>query len=258
MPDPALPPELLRLPLAHRALHDRAAGRVENSLSAIEAAVAAGYGIELDLQLSADGVAMVFHDDDLKRLTGRPEQVRDLRAAALAGVPLLDGAGDRISTLATALSVVGGKVPLLLELKDQDGAMGKRVGALEAAVVEDLQRYAGPVAVMSFNPHSVATLHQLAPHLACGIVTEDFEKPHYDALPAARRQALSALAEYDPAGACFVSCGKADLDRAPIHALKARGVPVLTWTIRSEEEESAARKIADNITFEGYPAKLAH
>jgi glycerophosphoryl diester phosphodiesterase len=85
---PALPPDFLRLPLAHRALHDRAARRPENSPAAIRAAVAAGYGIEIDLQLSRDGIAMVFHDETLDRLTDQTGLVADRDAADLGAIPL--------------------------------------------------------------------------------------------------------------------------------------------------------------------------
>ena len=118
-----LPPAFLRLPIAHRALHDRAQGRPENSRAAIRAAIAAGYGIEIDLQASADGVAMVFHDDDLGRLTGATGPVRARTAAELGAIRLTD-AEDGIPTLAEVLEIVAGRVPLLIEIKDQSGEMG--------------------------------------------------------------------------------------------------------------------------------------
>ena len=97
-----LPKAFLRLPIAHRALHDRAAGRPENSRAAVRAAVEAGYGIEIDIQPSADMVPMVFHDYDLRRLTGRAGRTRGLTAAELGRLPLLDS-DEGIPTLAEAL-----------------------------------------------------------------------------------------------------------------------------------------------------------
>lgn len=249
-PEPPLPADFLRLPLAHRGLHDRKAGRIENSRAAVRAAVAAGYGIEIDIQPSRDHVPMVFHDYELGRLTAAQGRITDHRAAALAEIPLASGEG--IPTLAEILGIVGGAVPLLIEIKDQDGALGRDVGRLERAVADALAGYDGPVAVMSFNPHSVAAMRDAAPGIARGLVTEAFASRHWQAVPAARRAALAGIAGFETSGAAFISCGHRDLDRPPVHALKARGVPVLCWTIRSAAEEAAARKIADNITFEGY------
>src|SRR5690606_17300252 len=123
------------------ALHDRAAGRPENSPAAIAAAIDAGYAIEIDIQPSADGVPMVFHDYDLRRLTGQPGRIRGKTAAELARIPLLDAGGGGIPTLAEVLRLVAGRVPLLIEIKDQDGAMGPDVGPLENAVARDLAGY---------------------------------------------------------------------------------------------------------------------
>ena len=115
---PPLPDAFLGAPLAHRALHDVAAGRPENSREAIEAACAAGYGIEIDLQLSRDGQAMVFHDYDLKRLTGQPGPIRQRDAAELQAITLSGGATG-IPTFAEVLDLVAGRVPLLIEIKDR-------------------------------------------------------------------------------------------------------------------------------------------
>ena len=116
---PSLPGAFLGPPLAHRALHHKAEGRSENSAEAIMAARDAGYGIEVDVQLTADGRAVVFHDDDLKRLTGRPGRVRDIALAELTDIPLLSG--GRIPSLSECLDLVGGATALLVEIKDQDG-----------------------------------------------------------------------------------------------------------------------------------------
>ncbi|MDD8024345.1 MAG: glycerophosphodiester phosphodiesterase family protein [Paracoccaceae bacterium] len=248
-----LHPDFLRLPIAHRALHDRAAGRPENSRAAVRAAVAAGYGIEIDVQPSADGVPMVFHDYDLKRLTGVAGPARGRSAAELGATRLLD-AEDGIPTLAEVLEIVAGHVPLLIELKDQDGAMGPDVGPMERAVAAALAGYAGPVAVMSFNPHAVAAFHAVAPDIAVGLTTSAYRPEDWTLLPAAVRTDLAQIPDYDRVGACFISHEAADLGRARVAALKAQGAAVLCWTIRSPEAEAKARRIADNITFETYLA----
>ena len=248
-----LPDIFLSRPIAHRALHDRAAGRPENSRAAIRAAVSAGYGIEMDLQPSAEGVPMVFHDYDLRRLTGVSGRVRGLTAAELGATRLL-GAEDGIPTLAEVLEIVAGQVPLLIELKDQDGAMGPAVGALEEATAQVLAGYAGPVAVMSFNPNSVAAFHALAPQIPVGLTTSAYTAADWPLLPAAVRNHLRDIPDYDRAGCCFISHEAADLGAARVAGLKAQGAAILCWTIRSPAAEAAARKVAQNVTFEGYLA----
>ena len=114
----ALPSDFLRLPFAHRALHDVSDGRPENSRAAIRAAIAAGYSIEIDLQLSADGHAMVFHDYDLERLANGKGPGKKLTRKQAQAVPLKGGDGEGIPDLAEVLGLVAGKVPLLIEIKD--------------------------------------------------------------------------------------------------------------------------------------------
>lgn len=249
---PRLPQSFLTVPLAHRALHDISDGRPENSRAAIRAAIARNYGIEIDLQLSSDGQAMVFHDDALDRLTDATGPVRDRSAASLADIPLKGGA-EGIPTLREVLSLVGGQVPLLIEFKDQDGNMGPDIGTLEAAAAADLAGYEGPVAVMSFNPHSVACLSNLCPDVPRGLVTSSYDPVDWP-LSDATCARLRGIPDYERVGASFISHERADLDRPRVAELKAAGANVLCWTVRSPAEEAEARKIAQNITFEGYLA----
>lgn len=253
--NPPLPDVFLSTPIAHRALHDVAHHRPENSRAAIRAAIAAGYGIEIDLQLSADGQALVFHDYDLRRMTGETGAIR-LRTAAEAGSMVLkDGDGETIPTLPEVLDIVAGRAPLLIELKDQDGGMGPDIGALDAATAKALDGYDGPVAVMSFNPHSVAELARLAPDLPRGLVTESYG-PTTVPLPSATRDRLRGIPDFDTCGASFISHEVHDLVRERVQQLRGAGVPVLCWTVRSVEVEAYARGYADNITFEGYKAAI--
>ena len=248
-----LPASFLARPIAHRALHDRKAGRVENSIASIKAAIAAGYGIEIDVQLSGDGHAMVFHDDTLDRLTAQTGPVNARPRAELEKITLTDDAGT-IPALADVLMLVAGRVPLLIEVKDQDGAMGENVGALEEATFQALADYAGDVALMSFNPHSMAVCRTLAPDIPRGLVTSAYEPRFWPDLPAATCDHLRDIPDYDRVGACFISHEAYDLDRARVAQIKAAGAPVLCWTIRSAAAEAKAREIADNVTFEGYLA----
>lgn len=251
-----LPADFLRLPIAHRALHDRSQRRPENSLAAIRAAVAAGYGIEIDLQPSSDGVAMVFHDDNLDRLTALTGPVR-ARSAAELGATLLRDCDEGIPRLTQVLAEVAGRVPLLIEIKDQSGDVGPEMGGLPEATALALRGYEGPVAVMSFNPHAVGAMARLAPHVPRGITTWAWPAPDEGPDDPARRAHLAAIADYDAVGASFISHHWRDLDRPRVAELRDQGAAILCWTIRSRMEEELARRVAQNITFEGYAAAFA-
>jgi glycerophosphoryl diester phosphodiesterase len=246
-----LPAAFLARPIAHRALHGP--GRPENSLAAIRAAVEVGYPIEIDLQPAADGTPMVFHDEDLTRLTGEEGPILARTPEELARLRLL-GTAEPVPTLAEVLREVRGRVPLLIEVKDQDGSLGPRVGALEEAAARALHGYEDPVALMSFNPHSVAALRDLAPALPRGLTTCAFDPEDWPGLPEARLAELRGIPDYDAVGASFVSHHHVDLARPRVAELKAAGAAILCWTIRSPEQEAAARAVADNVTFEGYRA----
>lgn len=250
-----LPRAFLTTPIAHRAFHDVNDGRPENSLAAMRAAIARGYGIECDVQLTADGQAMVFHDYVLDRLTGEKGPVRLKTAAALGAIPLTGG-NEGIPTLAEVLDLVAGQVPLLIEIKDQDGAMGPDIGPLEQALAQGLEGYSGPVAVMSFNPHAIAKMAELAPGIPRGLTTAAFLAEHWPLIPAKRREELAGIPDFTRVGASFISHDARDLANPRVAALQADGVPILCWTIRSTEEEAQAREIADNVTFETYAAAL--
>ncbi|MDK3074019.1 glycerophosphodiester phosphodiesterase family protein [Sedimentitalea sp. JM2-8] len=251
---PRLHPDFLTIPIAHRALHDVTEGRPENSRAAVCAAIDHGYGIEIDLQLTADGQAVVFHDYDLSRLTDAKGPLRQRTAAEAAGIRLKNGDGETIPRLSEILDLVRGAVPLLIEIKDQDGGMGPDVGPLEQATAQALAGYDGPVAVMSFNPYSVARLADLAPAVPRGLVTEGYDPADWP-LPAETCARLRDIPDFDACKAAFVSHDKTDLARPRVQQLRADGVPVLCWTIRSPQEETAAREFADNVTFEGYLAR---
>lgn len=248
----SLPDSFCRRPLAHRALHDITDNRPENSRAAIKTAIAAGYGIEIDVQLSADDRAMVFHDYALDRLTGAKGAVRLHGSDDLAQIGLTGG-DEGIPTLDEVLTLVAGQVPLVIELKDQDGSMGENIGALEQATATALRGYRGDVAVMSFNPHAVAMMRDLAPDVPRGIVTSAYRSQDWP-LPEAVCSHLRQIPDYDRVDACFISHEVSDLDRDRVADLKAQGAMICCWTVKSPETEKQARRIADTITFEGYLA----
>ena len=248
-----LPASFLERPIAHRALHDAAKGRVENSLASIEAAAQAGYGIEIDVQCASDGVPMVFHDYDLKRLTIEMGPLAQRSSAQLRQIPLMGDEGT-IPTLDEVLACVAGRVPLLIAIKDQDGALGPKIGPLGRAVADLLADYSGDVAVMSFNPTHVAEMGRIAPDLPRGLTTCAFRPDDWPTIPQPTLERLAKVPDFAHLGASFVSHDWRDLDMPRIADLKSEGAAILCWTVRGPEDEATARRIADNITFEGYPA----
>ena len=248
-----LPAEFFARPIAHRGLHDAAAGVVENSLGACAAAVRAGYGVEIDVQLTADGEAVVFHDDTLDRLTNATGPVRAWRAEALRRLPLL-GSGEGAPGLAELLALVASRAPLVVEIKDQTGAMAAagpdgEIGPLEARVAALLADYPGPAAVMSFNPQSVGWFRTHAPDVPTGLVSYDYSDSD---LPPERRAELAGIAAAAALAVDFVSYRWNDLPTPATDRLKAQGTPVISWTIRSPDQAEAARAVSDQITFEGF------
>jgi len=250
--NPELPIEFLSQPVAHRALHDVKDGRPENSRAAIRAAIKAGYAIEIDLQCSSDGCPMVFHDDTLDRLAEASGPVTARSRAELEQIPLKGGDGECIPSLAEVLELVAGKVPLLIEIKDQDGALGTNLGPLEEATARALSGYKGPVALMSFNPHSITALARTAPEIARGLVTSAYDPESWSPLPVPTCDRLREIPDFDSSQSSFISHEVGDLSRQRVQELRTSGVPVLCWTVTSAKIEEEARKWVDNVTFEQY------
>ena len=236
-------------PIAHRGLHDAAAGIIENTASAFNAAIAGGYAIECDLQVSADGQAMVFHDDALGRLTEGSARLADLSAAEIGKVRFKQG-GDRILTLAELCELTAGRAALVLELKsrfDGDRRLAERTAAVLAA-------YRGPVAAMSFDPTVVEALRHIAPRLARGIVAERHYAHHeWDRMPASQKRRLAFLLNAPATRPQFVAYAIRDLPAlAPWVARTVFGLPLLTWTVRTEADRRSAARWADQMIFEGW------
>ena len=165
-------------PIAHRGLHDLSRGIVENTASAFAGAIAGGYAIECDLQLTRDGEAVVFHDDHLERLTEGRGMVKDLTVADMKGLAIRRSL-DRVQTLGELLAQVQGQVPLVIEIKSHwDGDQ-----RLAARTLEVLESYRGPHCLMSFDPDVVEALRRMSPGTIRGIVAERAFDSYYDALP---------------------------------------------------------------------------
>ena len=247
---PPAPDWLVGRPIAHRGLHDRAAGVIENSLSAARAAIAGGFAIECDVQLTADGEAVVFHDFALDRLTGASGPVAGRSAAELGAIALSGSAGDRIPTLGALLATVGGRVPLICEVKsrfDGDMRLANRVLAVAAG-------HAGPLAVKSFDPAVVTHLRACAMPNPLGIVAEaSYGDPEWAALAPERRADLAALSHVGDTRPDFLSWRVHDLPHAaPALFRAALGRPVMVWTVRTADQRQRAARWADQMVFEGF------
>ena len=223
---------------AHRGLHD--ATRVENSPSAFRAAIAAGLGIECDVQASADGQAMVFHDWELDRLTAERGPLRARSAEALGRLALAGGE-DRIWTLGELLAEIAGAVPLLVEIKSRRQVP---IAPLCLAVRAALTGYGGRAAVMSFDPRVVRWFRRSAPALVRGlVVTEEGQR-------GLRGRCRRHLALWH-ARAEFLAYDVRDLPSRFAAAQRARGLPLLTWTVRTPALRERARLHADAPIAEG-------
>ena len=236
-------------PIAHRGLHDASIGVIENTASAFLAAHAGGYGIETDLQISADGEAMVHHDDTLGRLTEGTGRLADMNAAQIKAARFKAGT-DRILTLGELCDLVGGRTTLLLELKshfDGDIRLPKRA-------VEVLSGYRGPAAVMSFDPVLIEAVRHLWPALTRGIVAErSYSHPEWHKLPRPLKRSMAWLLHAPRSRPQFIAYSVKDLPAAPPLLARAFfGLPVLTWTVRSDADRKIAARWADQIIFEGW------
>jgi glycerophosphoryl diester phosphodiesterase len=238
---------LTQRPVAHRGLHDVARGVIENTPSAVMAAVAANYSIEFDLQITSDGEAMVHHDDALGRLTEGQGALAAMTAADLKRV-VFKNTTDRMMTLADLCDAVAGRVTLVIELKSRfDGDM--RLPARAAAV---LANYRGAVALMSFDPAQIEAVRTIAPAITRGLVAQNYDaSSHENDTPHDGRLALAlgALRARPQFLAYYV---KELTSLVPLFARHVGQLPLLTWTVRTPDDEARARRYADQLIFEGF------
>jgi glycerophosphoryl diester phosphodiesterase len=245
MKGPAL--DWLKRPIAHRGLHDPRRGIIENSASAIETAIAANFAVEVDLQCASDGRPVVFHDTVLDRLTEERGLVGARDAASLSNIPLR-GSKDRILCLPELLSLVGGRVPVIIEIKSTWG----RDPRYAEAIAEDLSAYSGALAIMSFDHHLLAAMHRLAPSLPRGLISERFSDTGYwSKLSRLQRFAMRHLLTAAIARPDFIAYDvKALPAAAPWIARRVFQLLLLTWTVRNEADRATACRFADAMIFE--------
>ncbi len=238
-------------PIAHRGLHDRTKGVIENSHAAFAAAVAHGFAMECDVQLTADGEAVVFHDFDLDRLTAGSGAVVDHKARDLSRTTLSgSAAGDTVRTLTELLDLVAGRAPIVVEIKSSfDGDL-----RLTRRVAEVLAGRPDRIAVKSFDPRVVAALRMMIPDRPRGIVAmSHYEYPDYRKVPPDEKRAMANLLHFSETLPDFISWRVHDLPHCGPHLCRTQlGLPVMTWTVRNPDDVARARLHADQMIFEGF------
>ena len=244
-----VPDWLTARPVAHRGLHDRARGIIENMPGAALAAIDGNFAIECDIQLTTDGEAMVHHDDALGRLTEGAGALLGLSSSALKEIRFKD-TSERMMSLADLCILVRGRVPIVVEVKshfDGDRRLVKRMA-------EVLTSYSGPVAGMSFDPDQVVALRQMLPELPRGIVAQrHYTEADWPEATPAQRQGMRHLKHALRTQPHFVAYWVNDLPApAPWIARHIFGLPLLTWTVRTAEQRTRARQYADQMIFEGF------
>lgn len=244
-----LPPGGLARPIAHRGLHALANGIVENTKSAFAAAISGGFGIECDIQASANGEAMVFHDFLLNRLTTAEGRTDSLTAEALKRLTFKTGS-DGMGTLSELFDQTAGKVLLVVEVKsrfDGDNRIAGRIAELAKG-------YAGPLVFKSFDPEKMIALREAGVTQPIGIVGEsDYEHPEYALLFAEQKRSLANLLHIPRSQPDFISWNHKDLPSAgPFLCRSMLDLPVMSWTIRSAEAAAKVAPHIDQIVFEGF------
>jgi glycerophosphoryl diester phosphodiesterase len=243
------PDWLTARPVAHRGLHDRARGIIENMPAAAQAAIDGNFGIECDIQLTADGEAMVHHDDALGRLTEGSGALLGLTAAQLRTVKFKD-TNEPMMSLGDLCALVKGRVPLVIEVKSHfDGDR-----RLVARMSEVLAAYRGPAVGMSFDPDQVLALREKMPALPRGIIAErSYDEADWPEATPAQRRGMLHLRHAFRTRPHFVAYWVDELPApAPWIARTIFGLPLLTWTVRTQQQRERAARYADQMIFEGF------
>lgn len=228
---------LRTVPVAHRGLWNESVP--ENSLTAYERAIRAGYPIEIDVHMTLDGALVILHDDDLSRLCSVPGLVREKTSAQLRELTLL-GTDEKIPFLKDVLDLVAGRVPLLIEIKDHPN-----IGPLEEKLVTMLRRYRGDFAIQSFHPFILRRIRKLAPEFLRGLLATWY----YPAMPKWKQSLLRTLRSRVFCQPDFVSY---DIGHLPNKYATAKRFPLLCWTVRDIATQRKAKSLGANIIFENF------
>lgn len=243
------PDWLTARPVAHRGLHDAVNGIIENMPGAVQAAIDGNFAIEVDIQLTSDGEAMVHHDDVLGRLTEGTGPLLGKTAAELKAVKFKD-TSERMMTLGDLCALVAGRVPLVIEVKSHFDGDRKLV----ARMAEVLAGYRGPVVGMSFDPDQVMALREKMPALPRGIIAQrNYDDDYWKKLTPEQRDSMLYLRHAFRTRPHFVAFWVNQLPApAPWIARNIFGLPLLTWTVRTPEQRERAARYADQMIFEGF------
>jgi glycerophosphoryl diester phosphodiesterase len=243
------PDWLTARPVAHRGLHDRARGIIENMPGAMRAAIDGNFSIEVDLQLTADGEAMVHHDDALGRLTEGSGPLLGMTSAQLKAVKFKD-TSERMMSLGDLCALVKGRVPLVIEVKSRFDGDRKLV----TRMVEVLASYRGPAVGMSFDPDQVLALRDKMPELPRGIIAQrDYDDDYWKTLTPEQRRSMLYLRHAFRTRPHFVAFWVDQLPApAPWIARNVFSLPLLAWTVRTPEQRERAARYADQMIFEGF------
>ncbi len=238
-------------PIAHRGFHNKEAGILENTPSAVQAAVDNNFAIEVDLQETRDGRPIVFHDPNLERLTNGEGNVIDFDLADLRKLSMR-GSSDPIWTLEELLALVDGKVPLIIEIKTLFLDEGQ--DEFIKTIASILNTYKGPAAIKSFDPKMLRTMKEVAPHIPRGCLSmTTLSENDYVNLTEHEIEKISWMVHMAGTDPHFVSFFVKDLPAdGPSFLREFYGLPVMTWTVKTKEDRLNAAKYADQIVFEGF------
>ncbi|MCP5382632.1 MAG: glycerophosphodiester phosphodiesterase [Kordiimonadaceae bacterium] len=233
---------LAKTSYAHRGLHGPKTGFVENSLSAFKEAAERGFGIELDVLLSRDNIAMVIHDTELNRLTAHKGSTKDYNAEELSRITL-SNSKDTIPTLQHVLSQIGAKTRILIEIKGDQGHFHQIAEAVWSAI----RYYPDDIAIMSFYPEIIKYFKAYYPGVPRGLVatTLDDEQLPKEYLNPDKQQRLIKSLDVD-----FIAYDIRTLPNKVTRYCRNHNIPVLTWTVRTDEDRIKAKDYTDNIIFE--------
>ena len=237
---------LLNIPIAHRGLWN--AQIKENTLLAFQNAIEHGYPVEIDVHKSLDGQLFVFHDDNLLRLTGVDNSICNMSANEVKNLHVQD-TNQKIPTLNEVLEYIDGKVPILLEIKNQKDK------TIVDSVIKELEAYKGQIAIQSFNPFYIARLKKIAPEYIRGILATNVNKINRGILTTNGKK-ISGLSLFLLKHMFFNFLAKPDFISYHFTGLPIRRKqPVICWTITNQEDCEKVKGLAKNIIFENFIPK---
>jgi len=242
-------PWLISKPIAHRGLHANDGNAPENSMAAFEKAIEKDYPIELDIRILRDRRVAVFHDDSLKRMTGVDRRLSEVSFEEIKDLRLLKSR-ESIPLFEAVLSLIQGRVPLLIEIKNKS----TNAGELEEELLKILSKHDGEYAVESFNTLVLKWFKINAPHIIRGQLSCDFRDEN---MPFYRKFLMKNLLLNQMSNPDFIAYDVRCLPYLPV-ALATRHKPLIGWTTKTHEEHDSAMRCCDNVIFEGYtpvPAK---